>query len=415
MTKKCRAFSILMICSFFLFFKYITQLFPSLINTSLMDQFKLSGVQIGIMAASYYYSYTFMQIIAGVLLDKFDVKLPAFFAIFIIAIALIGFAHTDNFFYMCLYRALMGVGCSFATILYMKSAASWTSAKTFAFISSLLATATMLGAAVGAAPIGFLFASTGWQTGLLITGIFGIVLALLAIIFVASFQETERQSTMSFKDFKDVITNRANIWLLLYSGITFSPIIILGGVWGCPFLELKFNMSAKAVSTLISIMFVGHAIGSPFWALLSSLLNNKKNLMVFANLIAFVSLVFIIYGPLSYFQAGALFFIFGFCVGCFMLSFNICREINPVLVMGFAVAFINTGEGIVGSILEPGIGLILDYLKTEGNEFSLANYQYGLFILPICYILSTWIISKLSFRTHDNVEIELSKSKSYMI
>jgi len=79
-----------------------------------------------------------------------------------------------------------------------------------------------------------------------------------------------------------------------------------------------------------------------------------------------------------------------------MLSFSICRAVNSVVAIGFAVAFINTGEGLVGSILEPAIGWILDQLKEPGSlDFSLINYQQGLVLLPLCYIVSTFVISKL--------------------
>lgn len=150
-------------------------------------------------------------------------------------------------------------------------------------------------------------------------------------------------------------------------------------------------------------MFIGHAIGSPLWALLSNYLNNKKDLMKAANVVAFTALLLILYGSPSFSEAGVLFFIFGMSVGCFMLSFSICRAVNSVVAIGFAVAFINTGEGIVGSILEPAIGWILDLLKEPGSsDFSLINYQQGLVLLPLCYIVSTLVIPRLP-ETRDEI------------
>jgi len=395
MKKHYQALIVLSICFLFLFIKYLAQLFPSLINNDLTQQFLLSGLQIGILASSYYYSYTIMQIISGVVLDKFDIRIPAFLSILTIAIGLFGFAHTDSFISMCLYRVLMGIGCSFATTLYMKAATIWTSEKTFTFISSLLATATMLGAAVGSEPVALLFNKFGWGQGLAFIAYLGFALAILALFFVKSGKPIHLKTTASFAEIKNVVFNRSNLWLLLYSGVTFSPVVILGGLWGVPFLQLKYNESATHVAFLISIMFIGHAVGSPTWALLSTALRNKKQIMMFANAISFLSLLIILFISITYLQAEILFFIFGFCVGSFMLSFDICRQVNNVMVMGFAVAFINSGEGIVGSFLEPGIGLLLDLLKEPGANFSIQNYQSGLIILPFCYVISTLIISKL--------------------
>lgn len=369
----------------------------------LIQQFQLSGIEIGILASSYYYSYSLMQLVSGILMDKYNVRISATIAVLSVSIGLLGFASADTFYTMCLYRALMGIGCAFATTLYMKCAALWTDEKLFSIISSFLATATMLGAAVGSEPIAILFDQIGWKQGLIYIGMFGLLLSLLALLFIRNNKTAKITKAATVEDMKKVLKSPANYWLLVYSGLTFSPVVILGGIWGVPFLQLKFHAASTVVAKLISIMFIGHAIGSPLWALLSNYLNNKKDLMKAANVMAFTALLLILYGAPSFNQAGVLFFIFGMSVGCFMLSFSICRAVNSVVAIGFAVAFINTGEGIVGSILEPTIGWILDLLKEPGNmDFSLINYQQGLVLLPLCYIVSTLAISKLP-ETRDDI------------
>ena len=75
-----------------------------------------------------------------------------------------------------------------------------------------------------------------------------------------------------------------------------------------------------------------------------------------------------------------------------MLSFELCREINALCIMGLSVAFINSGEGLLGSFIEPFIGHLLDISK-EGNSFTLGNYQTALIILPCCFILSSFVLT----------------------
>ena len=392
-----QAFLVLTICSLFLFLKYIAQLYPALISDILIQKYALSGLEIGILASSYYYSYTVMQLVSGIVLDQYDIRFPAFFAIACVALGLYSFAHTESFVCMCLSRVLMGVGCSFATTLYMKASTLWTSEKVFTIIASFLATATMLGAAIGAAPIAVLFNHVGWSQGLLWIAMIGAVISLCSLFWVRNPKSigVNRHASL-FKNFKEVVLKRENIWLLIYSGVTFSPVVILGGLWGVPFLQLKFHSEANQVATLISTMFIGHAIGSPVWAVLSTVFKTKKPLMLTANFGSFVCLMSIIYGHSTFMEAEILFFIFGFCVGCFMLSFSICREVNPAVMMGFAVAFINSGEGVVSSIMDPGIGLFLDFLKPDGSiGFSLQSYQYVLIVLPLSYVISTLTIWKL--------------------
>lgn len=100
----------------------------------------------------------------------------------------------------------------------------------------------------------------------------------------------------------------------------------------------------------------------------------------------------------TYVHSLILFFIFGFSVGCFMLSFEICRKINPLYMMGLSVEFINSGEGVVSSIAEPLIGYLLDSYKV-GKHFSLINYQTALLVLPCCFILSTIVLKFIKYKT----------------
>jgi MFS family permease len=387
---KKQSIIILSLCALFLFYKYIAQLFPSLIGNNLMQTYGYNGVMLAIMASSYYYSYTVMQIIAGLIIDRYAIRIPMFIAILTISFMILIFTHTHNFYLMCVSRALIGAGAAFATVLYMKCAVLYASPKTFGLISSFLATATMLGAACGSAPLALLFNKIGWNEGLNLIAMIGLAMAFAVLIFQKNSTTIRNKETVrnGFANIKEVMTKKDNLFLLLYSGLTFSPVAILGGVWGTPFLMAKYPILETKASIFLSIMFIGHAIGSPLWALLSIKLKNKKDLMHFANAISFLVIVAIIYGNLSYYSSIVLFFIFGFSVGCFMLSFELCREINSLYVMGFAVAFINSGEGLIGSIEEPFIGYLLDTTKV-GSTFVLHNYQYALSILPCCYILSS--------------------------
>lgn len=396
MNKTHEAFTAIMICGLFLFYKYVAQLFPSLIVKELINEMRLSGIQIGIFASSYYYSYSIMQIFSGILLDKYRLKFFLCFAIFTTSIGVYIFSKSHTFNAMCFSRILIGLGCAFATTLYLKTAAIYTSKKLFTIVSSLLATATMLGAAIGAAPISLFLHEFGWKQGLTYISWIGVSLSLLSLTSIKSKNNPTQKSFVLKASIKNVIKNSCNLKLLLYSGLTFSPIIVMGGLWGIPFLELKLHNNTNTTAFLISIMFLGHAIGSPIWSIINTYINNCKLLMFVSNVFSFITICIIIYYPANYIEMKILLLFFGFFVSCFMLSFDVCLQVNSAALMGISVAFINSGEGIIGVLLEPGIGFILDHLKTQStNSFSLVDYQIALSLLPICYIISSVISLKL--------------------
>ena len=401
---KKSSFLIMFICSIFLFYKYIAQLYPTLIASDLMNQYYLSAVQVAILASSYYYSYSIMQVFSGFIVDKFDIRIPAFLAILIVAIPIFLFSHTNNFYFMCFYRCVMGAGASFATVLYVKSAACWFDPRMFSIISSFLATAAMLGATIGSTPVAKIFETLGWRHGLEFISFLGIIIAFIALIFLTKKspdnESTLEKKTLSRKEILSPFYKKENWLLMSYAGLTFAPIIILGGLWGTPFLTKKFSIEVTQASYLLSSMFLGVGSGALVWAFITTKLNNKKDFMYICNLLSILLLVLIIYPSLSYFVTLILFFLLGFSSSVFMVSFDLCRIYNSVQLIGIASAFMNSGEGIVASILEPLIGKILDIRKGTNPTFSLYDFKVAFSLILFCFILSS--ICLLFIRVKEN-------------
>jgi fucose permease len=65
------AYLIITLCASFLFYKYILQIYPSIITEQLMSEFNLNGAGLGNLAATFYYSFMVTQLFVGVLLDKY--------------------------------------------------------------------------------------------------------------------------------------------------------------------------------------------------------------------------------------------------------------------------------------------------------------------------------------------------------
>ncbi|MEO8963410.1 MAG: hypothetical protein ABI370_01870, partial [Gammaproteobacteria bacterium] len=61
---------VISLCAFFLFYKYVLQIYPSVITKQLMEEWQLTGAGLGNLAATFYYSLMITQIFVGVILDK---------------------------------------------------------------------------------------------------------------------------------------------------------------------------------------------------------------------------------------------------------------------------------------------------------------------------------------------------------
>ncbi|OGO91170.1 MAG: MFS transporter [Coxiella sp. RIFCSPHIGHO2_12_FULL_42_15] len=391
---------IVLLSAMFLFYKYIMQVSPSIMTYQLMRDFKIDGVGLGNLAATFFYTYFITQLFVGVLLDKISPRFLSGAAILTSALGTYFFSFADSIVFACLARGLMGFGAAFATVSYMKLTANWFKPHQFAFIGGLLATAAMLGAAFGQAPLAWLVNQTGWRHGLVICAWFGISIALLFFVIVRDHPKTEQflcskkeQSYVAWHDIVKIFQNKQNWLLTAYNGLAFTPVIVFGGLWGNPFLMQAYHLSETKTATVVSMVFFGLALGGPALGFLSDRLQVRRQVMITGAFLALITATLVIY--LNIFPTwivGCLLFLFGFGTGAFMLGFAIGKEINPIAVSATIIALINTGDGVFGSFTEPLIGKFLD-LGWDGrivngvHHFSVSNYHHAFIILPI-YLLA---------------------------
>ncbi|TAK73477.1 MAG: MFS transporter [Gammaproteobacteria bacterium] len=396
---------ILSLCAGFLFYKYILQIYPSVITHQLMGEFHLTGAGLGNLAATFYYAYMITQLFVGILLDKYSTRWLTSAAIFSCALGVILFSQAHSLLLAQLARGLMGVGVAFATVAYMKLAAVWFSPRQYAFVGGLLASAAMAGAIFGQAPLSFFIDLMGWRNCLYATGFVGFALAALFLLIVrdapATHRVVETHTPIAMSDLICLLKNKQNWLLTFYGGLAFSPIAIFGGLWGNPFLQQAYHLSSTQAASMISLIFIGLGLGSPLLGILSDRLGKRRQVLFYSTLIALLALIPVLYcNFLPTWLLSTLLFIFGFELGAFMLVFTIGKEINKPALTATVIAMINTSDALLDSVTEPGIGKLLDLLwdgkiVNGVHYFSLQSYHIALTVLPayllVAMLLVIWI------------------------
>jgi MFS family permease len=390
----------------FLFYKYVLQVSPGIMSSNLMQAFSINGAQLGNLAAVYFYGYLIVQLFAGPLLDKFGARRVTPLAILSCALGAFFFSQSQTLADAIFARILMGMGVGFATVNYLKMASDYFHPRQFAFIGGLLATAVMLGAVFGETPLVIILEKMGWRNMLLGVSFLGVGIAIL-FFFIAREKKSDHhypKEAWTKQGLLKILKNPQNWLLTIYSGFAFSPIAVLGGLWGNPFLRAAYPMSLEEASFLLSWIFIGFGVGGPVLGFLSDKIRNRRLIMQLSAMVSFISLTTLLYCPgLSALMIGFLMFMVGFCTGAFMLAFALAKEINMSLMMATVVAMINTGSDIFGALTEPVVGKFLDMhwqgqLVDGARLFSVENYHYAFIILPI-YLILAWGI--LFFIPHE--------------
>lgn len=378
-------------CSLFLFYKYVLQVSPSVMTQDLMRAFHINGFKLGNLAATYFYAYFTAQILVGPLLDRYSPRNLTIIALGLCALGCIAFSQTESLLAAECSRFLMGAGAGFATVSYMKMSSVWFQSKHMPFVDGLLATAGMVGALAGQVPLTFIINHAGWRQGVMYCGYFGIVLAILFLLFVKDSKGSSlvQKATPKLSDFITLLKNKRNWLLTLYCGFSFTPLSVLGGLWGNPFFVEAHHITTAQAASLTSCIFLGFAIGGPLFGLIADRFKSRIDAMMTGTLLSLVTLLLAIYMiQLPLWTVGTLLCLFGIGTGSMMLVFPVGKSFNHIGLAATVVALINSGDALCGSLTEPFIGKILDSLWNGSiiqgvHHFVVHDYFIALSVLPI--------------------------------
>jgi len=407
-----RAWSIWLLSAIFMFYKYAIEVSPSVMTTTLMRTFHIGGVELGNLAACYFYAYLLLQIPAGLLLDKFGPRKTTTLAIIVCAIGSLVFSRADSLFMAGVGRFLTGIGAAFAAVNCLKLIANWFPFRHFAFMAGLMMTVAMLGAVGGQAPLAAFIHKMEWRHAIKVIGVIGLVLAAIFWIVVrdkAPDHAKERHLISAkislTKSMRQVFKNSQSWWLSAYSGFAFAPVMVFGGLWGVSFIAEAFDLPQTLSAQMVSLIFIGFAIGAPVFGWFSDRLGRRRIVMLWGTVFALLAISTIIYAPgISRHFLAFLLFIFGFSISSFLLCFTMIREIHLPILAATAIGFMNAFDALLGALSDPLTGKFLDLgwtgqLSEGARVFSVSAYKAAFITIPTYLILSLFILLKIK-ETH---------------
>lgn len=354
----------------FYFYETLLTMSPSVMVNDLMHDFQANREQIGYIIAFYSFAYAFMQIPAGMLMDRFGPHRLLTLASLLCAIGCFGFAAADNWQIATLTRFMMGLGGGFAVVGCLKVASLWFAPKRFALLTGLMVALGMLGAAAGQKPLALLIEQgLTWRTILGVSGIVGLVMA--AVIWFTMHHEPHDEiiEGASFKDsvvqlfsgLKTVLQDKQTWLASLYASLMFVPTLAFGGSWGVSYWEQVLGVETSVAAGYNSLIFIGWAFGGPAYGWLSDHIGLRKPFLLFAAVATLLTLSIILYGhSLGAPILIASIFLLGFFSSGFVLVFSLVRESHKSEATATAAGFVNTLNTLGGAIVIPVVGMLID-------------------------------------------------------
>lgn len=377
------------IASAFFLFEFVTRVEPSLAARSIERHYQLSAAQFGALASLFFWAYAPMQILVGLLLDRYGARR----FILLGSLFCVGgtwlFVATHQVALADLGRVMTGFGASFAFVAALWLVNHWFGPRRFALLSSTVNAIGMLGVAIGGVALSGIITMIGWRQLFFITATVGFVLFLLALLFlrdpVTPTPATSVALAAQVRRNLATIVGSTRIWAIAVIGLLYYvPVNVYGGLWGTTELVEDHGVSTVTAATLVSLIFLGFTAGSVVGGWLSDRIGHRKYLVFLGAALTCLAYVLVLYLPGPLWLCAALLFAAGFFQGPQMLTFAMAKEGQANELAGTAIAFVNM-IGIAGALfVQPLVGYLADL---TGGRF-----QDALMVVPLCAGLAALLV-----------------------
>lgn len=399
---------------------------PGVIAKDLMQAFGMTGTELGLLSAMYFYSYAGFMVPGGVLIDSLGPRRVITAGGAVMGLGSIAMGLAASPLPLFIGRLLVGLGAAVTFTGALKIAGAWFPPTQFGMMSALTATVGILGGLIGTAPLAALATRLSWRGALIIIGAVTIAGALLCLALVRDQPAAARDSAVHGPSFREVMTGTLAVLRNRYTWPPFMGFFFLYAamgnlfLWSVPFLRDIYGLGSTKAALYASLPSLALLASAPLTGYFSDRILHRRKLPYTALATAqfLVWLVFLgTLGTLPLSGVCVLFLLLGVVGGAFVLTWPLGAEVNPPALAGIAVAVTNLG-GFVGAALTQGpVGAVLDARWTGAmldgaRVYPVASYRGAFAVCALLVLLAAGISFLLEETRGQNVYQRLRPAPS---
>src|ERR1700704_686478 len=243
---------------------FLQRVSPQSVSLSFMQDFSTDAAGVAMLASSYFWGYTLMQIPAGLLVDRYGVKRVVLFSMAASSLGSAAFALAPNL--MDVFAARLIVACGDAlvfTALLKLVALSFTDER-FGVMSGISQVSGYVGGVLATTPLAAAVTGFGWRACFIFIAYVGV--ATLAFASVVLKPNPVSRSTRTLGGVlaasRRSLSQPANWGCAMSFASHFAVVTTLSGVWGIPMVAHFFKISPSAASAPLLAFMICNAIGS---------------------------------------------------------------------------------------------------------------------------------------------------------
>ncbi|MBM6614341.1 MFS transporter [Desemzia sp. RIT804] len=217
------------------------------------------------------------SLLSGRMLKRFGTGKVTLVSILLTAVALLGFAFSSTFWWLCVLALPLGLGAGSVDAALNNFVALYFKASHMSWLHSFWG----LGATLGPLILSFFIARGSWQNGYLVIGI--IQLILVGVIATAlprwkKIEKVDAQSAAEEKEHqsKKSVIRKSSVKLSVLSFFLYSAIETTTGLWSSTYLVEYKALTPELAARWTSLFFLGITVGRLVSGFLTYSISNKN-------------------------------------------------------------------------------------------------------------------------------------------
>ncbi|MES5481164.1 MFS transporter [Bradyrhizobium sp. INPA03-11B] len=245
---------------------FLQRVSPQSVSLSFMRDFNTDAAGVAMLASSYFWGYTLMQIPAGLLVDRYGVKRVVLVSMIASSLGSAAFALAPNLLDVFAARLIVACGDALVFTALLKLVAQSFADERFGMMSGISQVSGYVGGVIATTPLAAAVSGFGWRACFLFIACIG--LANLAFAKVTLKPDPASHSNKTLKSVviaaRQSLTHVANWGCAMTFASHFAAVTTLSGVWGIPMVAHFFHITPTAAGTPLLAFMIGNALGSIF-------------------------------------------------------------------------------------------------------------------------------------------------------
>jgi predicted MFS family arabinose efflux permease len=344
---------------------FLQRVAPQSVSLSFMHDFHTDAAGAAMLASSYFWGYTLMQIPAGLLVDRYGVKRVVLLSMTASSIGSAAFALAPSLFDVFIARLVVACGDALVFTALLKLVAQNFSDERFGFMSGISQVSGYLGGVLATTPLAAAVTGFGWRACFIFIACVGAANLAFASMTLKPAATAQNSKTLGgvLRASGRAITQVANWGCAMTFASHFAVVTTLSGVWGIPMVAHIFNISPSAAGAPLLAFMIGNAAGSIFLGHAAdrvAALDTALGFICLLRMLLIAMLLPILAHALGFLYVGIVFTVLGLVAGGTVpLVLKCTKRLYTADLIGVGASVNTTAAGIFAGASQPVIGLTM--------------------------------------------------------